>query len=325
MKPIDRQEWIGIGESEDAFLREWANGNNYITAHTSGSTGSPKEIRLLKSDMLESARNTIRRFNIGKSSRLLSPLSADYIAGKMMIVRAIAAQCSLVVEHPSNAPMQTDYGDIDLLAVVPSQCISLMSNGIAHKRVKHVIVGGAPMAADLENDMKNMPWKTYATYGMTETCSHVALRACGDDLYEAMPGIEFSTDMRGCLVIEAANFSFGRLVTNDMVEIADRTHFKWLGRYDNVINSGGVKFFPEQLEKMLEGKLPEPFYFSAVKDTIWGEAIGITLLKGSTDEAKVREVCKQALPRYAVPKHICFVEKMDYTSSGKLRRRPIEL
>ncbi len=320
MKSIDRTVWIGIGESEEAFLKEWNNGNDYVVAHTSGSTGIPKEIKLLKKDMLQSARNTNKRFGICKSSTLLSPLSADYIAGKMMIVRAIDAGCILVLEQPSNSPLKEDYGEIDLLAVVPSQCHALMQNPTAHKRLRNVIVGGAPMSSELEAAMVKMPWRTYATYGMTETCSHVALRQCGNEYYEAMPGIQFSNDARACLVVEAPQFSFDRLVTNDVVDINDYIHFKWLGRYDNVINSGGVKFFPEQLEKLLEGKLPKPFYISAINDKKWGEAVGITLLEGSADEKSVISICKEVLPPYAVPKHVRFVEKMDYTRTGKLRR-----
>lgn len=323
MRHFDCHKFIGLGASDEAFLREWVNANDYIVAHTSGSTGKPKEIRLPKSDMLASARNTIKRFDIGNSSRLLSPLSADYIAGKMMIVRALEAECTLVIEHPSNSPLKADYGYIDLMAVVPSQCISLINNDVARQRLKHVIVGGAPMQRQLEAKMKTMPWETYATYGMTETCSHVALRCCGEEHYEAMPGIEFHQDNRGCLVIEAPQFSFRRLITNDMVDLTDCRHFKWLGRYDNVINSGGIKFFPEQLEKMLEGKLPAPFYISAAKDDTWGEAVGITLLKGSIDEAGVKEICERILPRYSVPKYIRFVDRMAYTDSGKLRRSAI--
>ncbi|MDD6668520.1 MAG: AMP-dependent synthetase, partial [Bacteroidales bacterium] len=72
----------------DEFLAEWRNGDAFVTAHTSGSTGTPKAIRLLKADMLASARATNARFGIGAHSRLLLCLSPDYIAGKMMIVRA---------------------------------------------------------------------------------------------------------------------------------------------------------------------------------------------------------------------------------------------
>lgn len=125
----------------------------------------------------------------------------------MMIVRAITAGCRLTAVHPTNHLLNNDYGDIDLMAVVPSQCESLMVNKYAHKRLRNMIVGGAPLSAPLEKELLKMPWKTFATYGMTETCSHVALRPVGSDVYSALPEITFGVDHRGCLTIKSARLS----------------------------------------------------------------------------------------------------------------------
>ena len=84
------------------FIREWESDCDYIVAHTSGSTGDPKAIRLPKSDMRVSARATNRRFGIDSSSVIAAPLSTDYIAGKMMCVRAIEAGCRLIDMPVSN-------------------------------------------------------------------------------------------------------------------------------------------------------------------------------------------------------------------------------
>ena len=147
---MERYRIKGADAEAEAFITRWFDDSDYIAAHTSGSTGTPKEIRLLKSDMRASARATNKRFGIAELSRLLCPLSASYIAGKMMIVRAIEAGCELIMEKPSNRPMSEDYGEIDLMAVVPSQCTSLLENETAHRRLKNLIVGGAPIAADAE-------------------------------------------------------------------------------------------------------------------------------------------------------------------------------
>lgn len=313
----------GEGDAERAFMEEWNSAGEFVTAHTSGSTGQPKEIKLRKSDMMKSARSTNIRFAIGSSSRLFSPLSAKYIAGKMMIVRAMEAQCELILETPSNNPLHNDYGgEIDLMAVVPSQCLELIRNPLAHKQLQNLIVGGAPMSGNIERQLHEMPWKTFATYGMTETCSHVALRMCGDSSFEAMPGICFRHDERECLIIDAPDFSFKEITTNDVVELHDPHHFKWLGRFDNVINSGGIKLYPEEIEKQLEGKLPHPFYISAVTDEKWGEAVGLTLLDGSIAPDQALEICRSTLPPYSIPKHIRLKKQLDYTPNGKLKRSP---
>ncbi|MDE5941176.1 MAG: AMP-binding protein [Muribaculaceae bacterium] len=316
--------WQGIGPDEKRFIDEWMNCRNYITAHTSGSTGAPKEIRLLKSDMRMSARSTNVRFGITASSRLFCPLSTSYIAGKMMIVRAIEAKCTLIAEKPSNNVMVSDYGDIDLMAVVPSQCDKLIDNPTACTRLKNLIIGGAPLSPETERRLAEKPWNSFATYGMTETCSHVALRRCGDNEYEAMPGIEFDTDGRGCLVINAPEFSFRHLVTNDIVSLIDCHTFRWLGRYDNVINSGGIKIHPEEIEKQLVGILPEPFYIHSVADNKWGQTVGVTLLRCDMDEAEIISLCRNVLPSHAVPRRVRFVNAMRYTSSGKIIRENIK-
>ncbi len=313
------EEWRG-------FVNEWNNDNDYVMAHTSGSTGEPKEIRLLKSDMMSSACATNNRFGITQDSRLLCPLSPNYIAGKMMMVRAIAADCTLIAEHPSNEPLADDYGTIDLMAVVPSQCASLLNNDIAASSLKNLIIGGAPLPANLEKELVEMPWRSYATYGMTETCSHVALRKLGTSVYEAMPGILFSQDERDCLVIESDLFSFKRLVTNDVVDLLDNRAFRWLGRHDNVINSGGVKFHPEQLEKLLEGKFPFPFYFMGVPHEKWGQSVAMAIEAPADSDAEsiiieATAICRACLPRYAFPTKIHIVDALPRTANGKLQRK----
>lgn len=307
------------------FLDDWNSSVQYVEAHTSGSTGVPKTIRLLKSDMLVSARATNERFDIDCSSTLLCPLSAGYIAGKMMIVRAVAADCRLIIESPSNTPLKDFYGTVDLMAVVPSQCEALIVNDYANQSIRNLIVGGAPLAQNMEAVLAAKAWHTFATYGMTETCSHVALREVGSDIYTAMPGITFSADIRGCLSIEAPKFSFRNLVTNDAVEILSPHSFRWLGRYDGVINSGGVKFFPEQLEKMLVNEIDIPFYIKGIPHPKWGEAVALVAEKQdavdeSAKRAEILAVCRKRLPRYAIPAEIIFVSALPRTTNGKIKR-----
>lgn len=308
-----------------AFEKEWMSAEDYVLAHTSGSTGAPKEIRLPKSDMRVSARATNRFFGIGRDSILFSPLSAGYIAGKMMIARACEAGCTLYVENPSNRPLQQPFkaDRIDLMCVVPSQASSLLTNGNAHRILKNLIVGGAPMPAELEEKLMSMPWTTYATYGMTETCSHVALRKVGESFFHAMPGVAFSTDKRRCLVINSDEYSFRSLVTNDVVELCDETQFRWLGRADNVINSGGVKFHPEELERILSHKLRLPFYIHAVSHPVFGETVGITIECSDPDisEEYVKDLCAECLPHYAVPREVRILSVLPRTASGKILRR----
>lgn len=308
----------------ETFLNEWNNPLPYVTAHTSGSTGSPKQIRLLKSDMRASARATIKFFGLNRSSWLYLPLSAGYIAGKMQIVRALEAGCNLSVEPPSNHPT-LNIGDnnagISLLPIVPSQIDGVLASGMTH-RIKSMIIGGAPLSPEAERRVIDSGIPAFATYGMTETCSHVALRRLGDDRFEALPGFSFSLDGRGCLSISSRTLSFGSLITNDMVELTTNKLFRWLGRYDNVINSGGIKIFPEEIEKQI-AKLIGPeirFYITSRHSDQWGEE-AVLVTDCPTLPSGLLNRIRETVGSRIAPKATIIVPEIRLTESQKIIRR----
>lgn len=314
---MDGCKLIGEGTSAlNRFISEWDDNREFVLANTSGSTGKPKEIRLLKSDMMISAAKTCEFFGLTDKSVLALPLSVDYIAGKMMVCRAMHCGATLWVETPSREILRDFNGtEIDLIAIVPSQIDSLIkAAGRIH--IKNVIVGGAPVSLEEEEKLKSL--HSFATYGMTETCSHVALRRIGQDTYSALPGIEFEVDENNCLIVCCSDLSVGRLITNDVVDLIDRFHFKWLGRRDNVINSGGIKLHPEMIERKLSNAIDCAFYVTSRESDVWGEEL--VLVVESADEIESEKIF-EFLDRYERPKAIIYIEKFDRTDSGKIIRR----
>lgn len=305
----------------EEFETEWGNDSAFIHAHTSGSTGDPKPITLLQDDMLASARATNAFFGIGCESVLAIPLSCDYIAGKMMAVRAFAANCRLRVITPKN---EFDIGDgrIDLISVVPSQVDCLIAHPDWASRIRAVIVGGAALSQARQRALAQAGYNAYMSYGMTETCSHVALAAVGESAYTAMPGIEFEVDDRGCLVINAPMMSVGRVVTNDVVTLIDGHRFLWEGRYDNVINSGGIKIFPEKLEAEISKIIDLDFYIVGIPDEKWGQAVQMVVAGDESLGPKLEIALKEHLKREFVPKNIRFVRMLPRANNGKLKRMP---
>ncbi|MDE6225359.1 MAG: AMP-binding protein [Muribaculaceae bacterium] len=310
----------------DRFIEQWNDSNDYIVAHTSGSTGTPKEIKLLKGDMIVSARATCRFFNIDSRSLLVSPLSADYIAGKMMIVRAIVSDASLAMTEPTNRPDLTRFEHIDLLPVVPSQVNAILADTSNVNRIKHLLVGGGKTDEPLEHRIKSSGIDAWASYGMTETCSHVAVRRLGnpDSCYHALPDITFTTDAESCLAIHADSFSWKTLQTNDIVDLIDNKSFRWLGRRDNIINSGGIKIVPELVEQKISHLIDVPFYIIGRPDPKWGEAIVLYLESDEPiDTATLANTLSTVLSPYERPKEIMVVEQFERTSSNKIKRKII--
>lgn len=313
-------EILGYDGEARAFLEEWQNTGATVTAHTSGSTGRPKPVELNKTDMQVSALATCRYFDIRKGDLLFLPLQPTYIAGKMMIVRAFMADADLKVEKPSNKPLHIRPDRrIRLAAIVPSQIPGLLESGNI-SMIDRIIVGGAPISDKYERMLLDAGAEAYATYGMTETCSHVALRKLGEKTYRALPHIKFSTDNRGCLVIHSADMSFGKLVTNDIVTLIDSTSFEWMGRYDNVINSGGIKLFPEMIERKLSAVLPgREYYIASRSDDKWGSRV-VLYIEGLKPVEELSEIIKSILDKTERPKEIVYVDRFQRTHSGKIKR-----
>lgn len=313
----------GSGSADvKSFVREWNDDKPFIEAHTSGSTGEPKAIQLLKRDMLVSAKKTCRFFGIDSESLLGLPLSLSYIAGKMMAVRALTSGADLWCEQPSMNPL-SDYSTerkIDLLSVVPSQIPNLLSSGRVNC-VKNLLIGGAPLSYQSEAQLLNANVRAFCSYGMTETCSHVALREIGTQYYTGLDGISFSTDDRGCLVISLKDFSCGEITTNDIVKLIDGNRFEWVGRYDNVINSGGIKIQPESIERKIADCIPEKNYYITWRESErWGEEI-VLIIESAEEIPHIMEEISTRLSRYETPKAIIYKPCLERTTSGKIKRQ----
>ncbi len=311
------------------FLDEWYSPADYVWGHTSGSTGAPKPVKLLKRDMVASARLTCDFFSLNHSSTLLLCLSPDYIAGKMMLVRALLSGANLLVVPPSSTPLAILDETIDFAAMVPAQVVETLTSAeqtARLARIRYLIVGGAPLAPDTEESLVKLPVATYVTYGMTETVSHVALRRLGDpaEVYRAMGDITFSIDERDCLVIHAPHFSTQKFVTNDVVQLDAPDSFRWVGRYDHVINTGGVKVFPERVEQQIASLLaPRRFFITATPDAKWGESVTLVMegeQLSETAQSQLLTAIRERVTRYEYPRCILYLSHFKETASGKVIR-----
>ncbi len=313
----------------EEFYKEWTNDKSWIVAHTSGSTGDPKEIKLPKRLMLESALRTNSFFNIDTGSRLHSPLSADYIAGKMMLIRALAANAGFSYEEPSNDILHSASSDetIDLLAVVPSQLEGLCRNKNPLPMITHIIVGGSALDPRLakETCARLAGTKIYETYGMTETASHIALRQLGKEWFHTLEGIEVKADDRECLVIHDGN---REIITNDLCHINSASEFIITGRYDNVIITGGLKVNPEEVERLLRSRWKhDAFMLTSRPDPKWTSRLVLLYEQGkvNADAEDISTLLHDRLPAYKCPKEIIAVNNLPRTTTGKLKRTNFKL
>lgn len=298
------------------FLLDWFDSKSFIEMQTSGSTGKPKMIRVDKQAMVNSAIATGNFFELHAGNRALQCLPVKYVAGKMMLIRSIILGLDLDYVAPSSHPMEGLEDKYDFVAMVPLQAQNSLKE---LKNVKKLIVGGARISASLEKDLMKLPTEVFETYGMTETITHIAAKRVGDKAFTVLPDVTISYDNRNCLVIHAPKIIHENIiVTNDLVELVNENQFIFLGRFDNVINSGGVKLIPEQIEHKLSKKISQRFFIASKEDTEMGEKV-ILVIEGEPFDFD--KTIFDVLDKYEHPKEIVFVPKFAETENGKVIRK----
>lgn len=304
------------------FLIDWLDDKEYVLVQTSGSTGTPKTIKLQKQAMVHSAIATGDFFKLEPGDKALHCLPSNYIAGKMMLVRAMILGLELDLAEPTSQPLFDYEKHYDFCAMIPLQLKKTMSYC---NNIKTIIVGGASVSSNLKAAIQSIETNVFETYGMTETITHIAVKKINNlegeveaSHFKTLPDIHISQDERNCLVIEALKLSEDKIVTNDVVKLHSETSFEWLGRYDHVVNSGGVKLFPEQIEAKLESVMSTRFFITKEEDETLGECIILIVeSKSNTVNASVFE----GLEKFEIPKKIYSVEKFIESDTGKILRQ----
>ncbi len=307
------------------FLKDWHSDSEIVVTKTSGSTGTPKNIELAKSAMIQSATITGQFLNLKKGNSALLCMPSLYIAGKMMLVRSIVWKLNLFCIEPSSHPLKNINQTIDFSAMTPMQVENSLDNLYL---LNKLIVGGAQISSHLLSKLKNLPTDIYESFGMTETISHIALKKISgredNPLFQLMPKTKMRLDERGCLCITPP-FLKEEIITNDMVSILSKNEFEWLGRIDNVINSGGIKIFPEKVEKQLKRIIDREFIISSRKDDLLGNKV-ILVVAGEKIPDLEEKISRFPFEnKYEKPKEIIYIKHFDKTHTGKILRTQVFL
>ncbi|MBN1413627.1 MAG: AMP-binding protein [Bacteroidales bacterium] len=307
------------------FILDFLDRSEEVVQESSGTTGLPKTILISKKAMIHSALRTIRKFKIRQGMTALLCLPVDYIAGKMMIVRALTAGMHLSWIEPTAKPdIRTDK-TIDFCAMVPLQVFNLLEEHSLFSAIKTLITGGSELSPELEYRLQQVPSRVFETFGMAETCSHIALRRINGPLakswFNVLPGIKISTDNRGCLVINASYLS-NPVITNDSVDIIGRNRFYWKGRIDNIINSGGIKINPESVEKIIYEITGDESYLVGIPDHKLGQKpVLVTQRLYSPDEKeRLLKQMRTNLPAYHFPADIITIDSFPRNKALKINR-----
>ncbi|MBC3538165.1 AMP-binding protein [Rufibacter sediminis] len=321
------------------FCKNWLQGVQEFPVQTSGSTGIPKFMELPRDRMEASARRTLRLFSLQPEDRVLVCLNTEYIAGMMMLVRGLVGNLHMTIIEPIGNPLASvgPEPQFDFMALVPLQLQTILEQTPEHltklNSMKAILLGGAAVSKSLEEAVQALEVPVYQSYGMTETISHIAVRRLNGeektDYYTAPPEVTLGQDKRGCLTISADVTGGETLETNDLVELLENNSFRWLGRADNTINSGGVKVQLEKVEAALGEALSgmgisRRYFAAALPDETLGERL-IAVLEGSplteVEESNLKGKLSESLSKYETPKQFGYLPRLPETATGKIDRR----
>lgn len=316
------------------FLKAWLkNEESLFQFSTSGSTGKPKEIEFEKRQLSASAKRTIDFFSIAEGQTLLMCLPIQFVAGKMMLVRAILGKNRLIVTEPAANPLLKipDELKIHFAAFVPYQFNQILKNDETKSQLEKIhttILGGGEVNPVLTQQIDVLNNTVYHTYGMTETLTHIAVQKISpekSDTYQALPGVRLEKNNLNCLVIHDAQLGIVGLETNDVVELFDEQNFVWLGRLDNVVNSGGIKLFPEKIETAISTIIANEFFLAGMPDTQLGEKLVLFIATENKQQfqglASLKQQLTAFLKGYEKPKEIYICTEFLKTDSKKIKRK----
>ncbi|ALJ01520.1 hypothetical protein DC20_16495 [Rufibacter tibetensis] len=321
------------------FCKNWLQGVQEYPVQTSGSTGAPKLIELSRDRMEASAQRTLRIFDLQPEDKVLVCMNTEYIAGMMMLVRGFVGKLHVTIIEPIGNPLASvdPEAEFDFVAMVPLQLQTILEQTPDKvsklNQMKAILLGGAPVGKALEMAVQVLKVPVFQSYGMTETVSHIAVRRLNGhektDYYTAPPEVFLGTDRRGCLTISADVTGGDTIVTNDLVELLENNSFRWLGRADHTVNSGGVKVQLEKVESALGEALADMgisrrFFAAALPDEALGERL-IAVLEGSpltdVEETNLKGKLSKSLSKYEIPKQFGYLPRLPETATGKLDRR----
>ena len=297
--------------------KEW-NESEFISFQTSGSTGTPKTITFTKEQVIRSAQRTAAFFNLNKNAEVFCALPPIYVAGKMMALRTIINEWNLTWQTPSTNPIIAK--DYDFAAFTSQQCIQIMENNqTSLNRINHILLGGGPISEKVLQFANNIESTIWEGYGMTETLTHVALRDVKlNEGFLPLEGVQIKQGVSGNLIVEDSNLNLPSLETTDVIEFV-KEGFVVKGRMDHVIISGGVKFFPEEIERSLSDQINQPFYIGSVPDEMLGRKV-ILYVEGQPDVSLQHKIEALELG-VRKPREIVFEKHFNRTASGKIIRK----
>jgi O-succinylbenzoic acid--CoA ligase len=310
-----------------------------VVIATSGSTGRPKGVELSAAALRASAASSLARIGARPGQRWLCCLPGFHIAGIQVLVRSLLAGADPVVTDRADPPAIAGAiaAGCAHVSLVPTQLRRLVDVGAALGSFATILLGGAASAAGLLDDAKAVGAPVVTTYGMSETC--------GGCVYDgvALDGVRVEIDDGGVIGIAgsvlfsgyrspaagpAADLDGGWFRTSDLGSLGPDGRLIVRGRADDVINTGGEKVVPGEVEAAL-GTIDgvRDVVVVGIADQEWGELVTAFVVPADPaappDLQWLRAQARGRLAGHAVPRRMVLLGEIPMLPSGKPDRQAL--
>jgi acyl-CoA synthetase (AMP-forming)/AMP-acid ligase II len=352
---------FGITAFDSSPLTSGTHGGGIFLC-TSGTTGTPKGILLREEQLAHVASSVVDWHRLRRADRGYCSLPLFHVNAEVVgLLATLRAGAYLAVDRKFSRRGFWDLIDADRITwinAVPAiiSILSMDPPADPPKRLRFVRSASAPLPlASLERFQQALGVPVIETYGMTEAASMItanpldgprkagsAGKPAGSEVRIDLPGRGPATAgdigrvlIRGAGVITAyasggrpgAIDGDGWLDTGDLGYLDADGYLFLVGRSDDVINRGGEKIYPREIEEIL---LAQPGVRSAAVigaiDDVLGErpvayVVPDAAAVADEVEALLRAVCAERLPRHKQPSEFWLVGEMPLGPTGKISRR----
>jgi o-succinylbenzoate---CoA ligase len=309
-----------------------------LVIHTSGTGGVPKLVEFDRGAIDAAVAASALALEATPHDRWLSCLPLAHVGGLLVLLRGVLLGAPVTVQAGFDLETFASVRDAAMTALVPTMLVRLLHANVDLSVYRAILVGGAHLAPEVRARADEGAAPVVETYGLTESCGGVVYDG------RPLPGIEVRLDDAGGIELRGPTLMLGYRFDAEATHAAF-TADGWLrpgdagtldadgrlhvaGRIDDVINTGGEKVWPDEVETVLRA---HPKVAAAGvggrPDREWGERVVAWIVPSDVAAPptleELRDHVAATLPRHKAPHELVIVAELPTTVSGKLRRRDL--
>jgi len=306
-----------------------------LVVHTSGTGGDPKLAQFDRRAIDAAVASSALALEATPHDRWLCCLPLAHVGGLLVLMRGVLLGAPVTVQPGFDPEAVAAEERAVFTSIVPTMLGRLLDAEIDLTRFRAILVGGAHLSPELRERAERDGARVIETYGLTESCGGVVY----DGL--PLPGTQTRIDADGGIQLSgptmmlgyrfggdataAAFTDDGWLRPGDAGEIDREGRLHVVGRIDDLINSGGEKVWPHEVETALRGhpKVAEVAVGGRL-DHDWGQRVVAWVVPADPADPptldELRDFAATTIARHKAPRELIVARELPRTFSGKVRR-----